>query len=286
MAEGREPKRCQICHSTSPQGRWSEEDVLPKWLRKRMLEQIRGLPADALPANWQPERRDVVHPVCEACNGRLNEMFEIPAIDLIKEIVDGSIIELTPRQQVVLAGWFVKTDILFEFARKVRYRGGRPGPPEPQRDESFRLDLLGMLEDGTPPANSTARIAYVSPIALPTPEPLVPPRWVNPTLYRLTSVHALPRIVSETVLWGVDPVPFIDATKHDDRFICIWPPQITKVRWPPSGLLGNADILGLRAAWRHHPDNIVGNLLPPEIRRPRTPASENDLTADSQPNRS
>ena len=270
----------------------------PKWLRQHILslfEAIKNeLPQSTLPPKWQPARRMVLCPVCKPCNNRLNEVFENPAIDLIKEMIGGSIIDLTPRRQVILAGWLVKSDNLYELARTEHYGpGGRIPRPE-QFHEELKLDLLGMMETGEPPANTSARVAYVSPspIVLPTRQPFLPPGWPGQIIRRLTSVNPILNVLSETALWPKEspqPMVFLDATQHDDRFINVWPPQITKARWPPRVILTPFDIDALRAAWHHHPDNVVddifADLSPAKAERPKTPPDEPNLPSSGHPHR-
>jgi hypothetical protein len=158
-------------------------------------------------------------------------------------MMDGSAISLTARELVLVAGWSAKTALVLRLADK---------DTEPYAAEVIRGYLGHMLKDATPPPNTTIRLGYLSDSLHRSHEGFLPPGWpdaLDP--HRgFFGLLAVPGFVCETI---VGPAPvirgFIDATKDDDRFVLIWPPQITGALWPPRGLLGPLDLEPLREAW-------------------------------------
>lgn len=148
---------CKICASAS--GPWTREDAYPVWLRRRVYEWYRALPPGRVESGWKPGSRTMLAPVCQRCQRRLNALFEMPARPLLLEMLTGSTIDLSSRQQVVIAGWFVKTAIVLGLARNPNR--GPTALPELSA-ERLRLDLCRMLKDGTPPIDATTRLAYVT----------------------------------------------------------------------------------------------------------------------------
>lgn len=228
----RSVKCCRICQSSD--GPWTEEDAYPKWLRKRLFRIYRALPPERrIPSQgWEQSPRALLKPVCQKCQRRLNQLFEVPAHPLLKAVLDDLSIVLTPRQQVIVASWCAKTAFVTGMARNER-RG--PPPLEPDLAEFMRLSLQSMLARGTPPLSSTVRIAYMTTeVTKPTQRRFLPPGWPHPDLIESLSLVSVPRFLSETLVIG-EPLltSFISGTQDDDRFIRIWPPHVTHVRWPP-----------------------------------------------------
>ncbi len=234
--------RCKVCDSTT--GPWTEEDGYPKWLRKRIHEWLRALPAGALDPGWEQGRRVLLKPVCQRCQRRLNDLFEVPAHELLKTMMDGSIVPLAPRQQGIVAGWAVKTALVLVLERTV----------EPYAAQLLRGYLGHMLKDGTPPANATARVAYLSDGLERSREGFLPPGWPDAldTRQGFVSVISVPGFICETIIGPAAVVrSFIDVTKEDDRFALIWPPQIAETRWPPPIPLSLFGSEALREEWSH-----------------------------------
>lgn len=250
-------KRCSIC--LKPEGPWTAEDIYPRWLRKWVLgimEAANATPSD-LP-EFQPIPRPLWKPVCQTCQRTLNKMFEIPASALMLELLEHTELALTPHQQIVIAAWLIKTDIIFALYREP------PFAPLPEQSRFLRAQLLRMMEDGTPPANSTARIAPIKEgdVASDTTRRFLPPGWPNLNISVVSSVSSLGTMVSETIIGGkLSVLPYVEATQDDDRFVYVWPPQVSNVSWPPPGRLSFYDVADLRKEWQQHPDNIIGGFF-------------------------
>lgn len=233
---------CRICKGT--EGPWTEEDAYPKWLRKRIHEWLRALPPEMpAPPGWEQGRRILLKPVCQPCQRRLNELFEVPAHGVLQEMMDGSVVALSPQQQITIAAWAVKTTLVLGLAKTGNL----------ELAEKPRTYLLQMLEGGTPPPNATARIAYLSDGLEESSGGFVPPGWPAALApYEIEATICMPGLVCETI---TSPSPaiasFIEATQHDERFIVVWPPQVASVIWPPRIPLSLLDPITLKEEWEY-----------------------------------
>jgi hypothetical protein len=257
-------RRCQICHSTT--GPWSAEDAYPKWLWRRMREVHKALPAEAVEPGWEQRPRVLLEPVCKWCNNRMNHLFEIRAKPLLVEIIDGSVIVLSPAQQVILGGWFVKTAAILGL---IPYAVSHP-ETKTMAYANLRTYLQTMLKDGLPPSHATARIGYLEYEFRETSGHFVPPGW---GMYEpggtVTVITSVPKVVAEIVTGDADYIAgFCDATEDDDRFIRVWPPISRDAIWPPNRRLTLDDADELRRAWNHAPEIVrapLGSIfLPPQ----------------------
>lgn len=257
MARQRQGKWCRICRSTT--GPWTREDAIPRWLHKRIRAEYRALPpARILDANWAQSRRVLLKPVCQPCQRRLNHLFEVPAHQLLKEITEGSALELSPRQQVILAGWIVKTALVLGLAHM---QGERVDSVNHRIYEGTRRRILRMLEDGRPPSDTTARIASVLPDGLqePSDRPLVPAPWGDRRPFYAMNVMSFPGLACEVLVTTVaTALGFVRATEDDDRFLRVWPPSVATVHWPPRVPLSLLDVAALRTQWQHPPESFGG----------------------------
>jgi hypothetical protein len=187
--------------------------------------------------------RALLKPVCKECQSRLNETFEAPAAPILKAMIDGSIVQLSPRQQEIVAGWIAKTLLVLGLCPGKHPSGGGHAA-------QLRLHLRDMLNSGAPPDNTTIRIAYVSKNLDPPQRGFVPPGWPNLDRMEILSISGFPHLLCEMVVSDAPNVlAFIDATKDDDRFLRIWPRHATDVLWPPPSLLGLLDIAVFIAEW-------------------------------------
>jgi hypothetical protein len=185
-------------------------------------------------------------------------MFEIPASSLMLELLDQTEMTLTAKQQMTIAAWLIKTDIIFALYREPPFALGL------HCSELLRHKLLRMMDDGMPPPNTTARIAPIreGDVRTEKPKRFLPEGWPNLAISIVSSVSPLVTLVSETIIGGdLSVVPYVAATQNDDRFIYVWPPQIGDVRWPPPGRLSFYDVVDLRGEWHLHPDNIIGGFF-------------------------
>ncbi len=246
---------CRICAREIPPRQKTTEDAHPLWLRKRILAWFRSFPPEVIvDPKWEQAGRTLLKPVCQRCQRRLNETFEIPARPILTAMFDRSVVTLTPRQQVIVAGWIAKTILVL---------GLSPGKhPAAEYSDALRLYLCGTLDSGTPPDNATIRIAYVSEELDPPQRGFVPPGWPNQDRLEFLSISGYPHLLCEMLVSNAPgTLAFIDATKDDERFLRIWPPHLTEVLWPPPSLLGLLDIAAFLAAWGE-PADIVQSDFP------------------------
>ena len=232
-----QPPRCRICRSAT--GPWTREDAFPEWVRKRLRDEYRALAQGRADRRWEQTPRVLLTPVCEACQRRLNTVFEIPARQTLIDMMDGSTV-LTPRKQVVIAGWIAKTTLVITMCDE---------RVDASVVEQMRVRLVELMKDGTPADDTTVRVAHVSDTGHGAGQPFLPANW-PPERYEIGSVFHLPNLICET-LAGPRPViaQFVEATEGDGRFVCVWPAPITDAVWPPAIALSMADAQALKDEW-------------------------------------
>src|SRR4051812_28629355 len=98
---------CKICLLSRQN--WTKEDAYPQWLRARIRDWYSARPDGP---QWAQVSRVFLRPVCEPCQERLNELFEQPTSELLKTMLEGPLVSLSPRRQALLAGWAVKTGLV------------------------------------------------------------------------------------------------------------------------------------------------------------------------------
>lgn len=255
MSQYKNPKRCEICRIH--RGPWHKEDVYPLWLRRYVLDLVK-----AHPGGWMYEPRPrILLNTCDNCQKRLARRFEHPASRILKTMMDGLPFTLTASDQQIVASWAVKTDLLSIVARKYSLRRlVRPtvAPPRPDVAEYCRQVVHVMITDVSPPPNTLVRLAYFTDRAAETPEPLIPPGWPR-RANDLALVICIPNLVFEIIIGSSIPLEsFIDATKCDQRFVLIWPPNPAGIAWPPATAVTPDVVQRLRDEWGHSPDDVVG----------------------------
>jgi hypothetical protein len=168
----------------------------------------------------------------------------VPAHALLKEMMDGSALSLSPRQQLLVGGWVAKTALVLILGRT----------SEPRHIDLLRGHLRHLLEHGTPPPDTTVRVAYLSNRLDESRGGFLPSGWpdAHNTSGGIVHVVSVPGLVAET-LTGPGPLirSYIEATKDDDRFVVVWPPHVTAQVWPPAVVFSAPDAEALRDAWRH-----------------------------------
>lgn len=172
-------------------------------------------------------------------------------------MLDDLAIVLTQSQQTVLAAWFAKTGIVLTLARPV------PDPdPRASGREDARVSLCAMLTTRRPPQDMILRVAHMAPTAPRTTQSFVPPSWATIKPYAFNAIVTLTHFLFEQQIGVRAPVAqFVDATKHDDRFLTIWPRATTSVTWPPPITLNIEDANRLRDEWRHTPEAMTPNAI-------------------------
>lgn len=171
-------------------------------------------------------------------------MFEDEAAPLIKPMVKGEPILLSPRQQVFLGGWITKTALIINLSDTPTH--------DPTRDET-RQYLNETMETGLPPVQTSVRIMRVqegpdlggsSSVSHLLPEPLP----AGDSLALLNFGY----VAFELILGSRDEVlPFVARTQDNDWFVRVWPPDIPQHRkvWPPSKSLSRGEYRRVKQAW-------------------------------------
>lgn len=213
-----------------------------------MYDWFRSLPKGYLPPDWTPGSKTILKPVCQQCQKRLNVRFESPAALVLKPMLDGSEVLLSPPQAKFVAAWGTKTALVLRLKAAID-QGMR------EATQDLRLQLLQLIEGRSPAPTTTTRIAYLADHLEASRGQLLPAGWPDVVEGRpgsWISVIAAPGLICETICAPSDVVgSFIDMTKDDDRFIVVWPePPIPRL-WPPREIMSLFDLDALSKAWGH-----------------------------------
>jgi hypothetical protein len=128
--------------------------------------------------------------------------------------------------------------------------------------------MLQLLETGAPPEHSSVRVARVSNDMHATQEGFIQGTWSKAKPYRSLSIISVSGLLAEVMIGEPATIAeFVDVTRHDDRLVRLWPPQITSQHWPPEASLTLVDSQTFRAEWEHPPEIVRGRF--PAIKRPR-----------------
>lgn len=151
MSGHRKLRSCSICLVVSTQ-KMTKEDSYPKWLRQIILQAYGDVDPSRLEKGWEQPRRVLLHSVCVPCQRRLNAAFEVPATQLLKDMMSGRPMLLSTAQQRVIAAWMAKTVLVLIMS----------GPSPAQRIERCRRMLLDMMarDEPGPAQNFSIKLAY------------------------------------------------------------------------------------------------------------------------------
>lgn len=203
-----------VCRLCARPGYITSEDIVPTWLRKHIIRTYGPFPDGRAP-------RRIKTRICRSCNGGLGRLFENSAPRLIRPLVDGEDVNLTPDQQSFLGGWITKTSIMGNFA------GANPS------DWGYDLSrsmLSTMMASGHPPVGTSVRIAYCDPwnnsegvggdIRTVLPGEMAP-------LHDFFAVTTLGFLAWEMVTGLATYIyPYIEQTDRlNSNFVRIWPPR-------------------------------------------------------------
>lgn len=261
---------CYLC------ARWSEltdEDVVSTWVR-RVLKTMHD-PTHDLPPRY-------LMPLCGPCNNALGNQFENPAAPILKPLIRGETVTLTPQQQKIVASWAVMKDYEFAMARDVFFTADGPVVASPRERERYRPSLVRLMMDGVPDPNTSVRIGTVGFTTSPDLTPFIPRDWDREWIF-MSSLNPIGLLVVEGVEGGgsTDIADFIAHTASDDRLTRIWPPLAHDVTIRPT--LGAPDADRLRDELGHRRDNIVGGgfrllaeLADPHVRTSGGKAADRD----------
>jgi hypothetical protein len=243
---------CYLCLTF---GEITDEDVMPKWMRKT----LRKLATD--PTAPQPPK--FLMPLCRPCNNGLGNRYEQKVAPIVRPLMMGSAITLDTDQQLLVASWAVLKDMEFAMAREYIYSFDGITRTSVRRRERWRTALRMLLRDDRPLPITSVRVGAL--MGLGVTDGRLFPEDLDPLDAFLTSVFPVGSGVFETVTAGDGDNAFlegfIEQTANDERLIRIWPPQQPVVTIEPALLLG--DVARLRNELGHHPDNLVGGFTKP-----------------------
>lgn len=246
MAPATKPQ-CPLCRR---QGKLTDEDVMPLWLRRAILAQW----GEELAERKQLPPKMILR-VCLTCNQLMARRFEAPSAPLIKPLVQAAPSRLTPRDRVLIARWFIKTGLLLDLRQETR----------PRMQDFLRFLLAHLLfGDGNPPPGTSIRVGACD-VILDRPT-LVPYTAVDEhpgDVSYLLEGHPLPTTVLGTVgnfgrlafevqlgVPGQGVESFVQSVQRNDALLRIWPPNVGgDVDWPPGRTLRQDELRDLKAAW-------------------------------------
>lgn len=191
--------------------------------------------------------------ICRRCNSEMGEKFDDPTAPILKPMMDGYEVTLTPQAQVRVATWLLKYVLLGTLQIIVNPKTGTLQQDEPLR--KYLADRLRhMLMTRTPPPGTFVRIAAVN-MSDATPLSVDSIRAYEP------ANDAPEGVISGAGRFGVfmydgfigseDEVFDLINRAVDDkgRLIRIWPPQVEDVLWPPRPLFSESEYWSLVQAW-------------------------------------
>lgn len=104
------PSKMGTCPLCGEQRELTKEHVVPAWMLRDMRDKLTWI---------APELgvvRELVVPVCRACNTWMNRRIETPAMPLLRSLNAGTERVLTSKQQMRLAVWFTKSYMMYDIA--------------------------------------------------------------------------------------------------------------------------------------------------------------------------
>jgi hypothetical protein len=212
---------CPICRQRG--GKKTKEDVWPVWLRLE-LERLGGR---------RPDR--VIYYVCGICQARLSKHFETPAAPILKPMLAGLAVQLSPDQQLIVARWIVKTQLLL-LAKDAERPVIAPTPRLDRRDHALRL-VRQVIADLAPPPGCLIRLGRHDRSLPKDPTPMEDRTYI-PTR-EFPRLDAAGSCISGALYWqcflGRPDRLFsvVEATRSDDWYCQTWPQQPRSVQWPP-----------------------------------------------------
>jgi hypothetical protein len=244
-------KRCVFCQASGYGVKFTQEHVLPEWLRTSALiefgegEEVArlngrrvGKPRRAKPFNRRP------HIVCQQCNNGWMKELEDRARPILLPLLDGFKITLPLANQRVVAAWAAKTCFALMYSDRYsphyvpgahyQFMAERKGAEPPSEvgvllaydDSSTEGDEI-IIADGA------GRRAYLWAFAPREVTVLPPGTDVEYPVYVLTlRIHRLVCVVvgSATLPLSYGPIPYIGEPEYLRR---VWPLNEVPVLWPP-----------------------------------------------------
>lgn len=171
--------------------------------------------------------------ICGECNGKLSEAFEQPASALFKRIIEAESMTLSISDQIVLARWTVKTDMLLLLRRAVLARDAEPAVPA-ATVASIRADVAKMTsQSGWLPDHCVVRIGRVIPNSFPIRLRNIRPFDITESGH-VHSFNTLANVVTESVIFAPhSAAEYAARARIDARMLVLCPNDGSAQNWPP-----------------------------------------------------
>lgn len=225
---------CPLCESISH--RLTDEDILPMWARRSLLDLFNDYGVQA------PPRYKIR--ICRTCNETLGRRYESNAAPIMRPMVGDEPTQLSVSDQQIVAAWIVKTTLLMSFV----------GSPANHRDHLFAQFLLQRLIAGED-------LALSASVRLARYDPRSPDEAQHHDVSHLLPDGRASRVsffAVSTLGWlawelaiGVQEelLPITSRVDAAGKFVDIWPSPLSTVTWPPPKPLTRGELIGLRRAW-------------------------------------
>jgi hypothetical protein len=177
----------------------------------------------------------VIYFICEQCQRRLARHFENPAAVIIKPMLAGQPVSLSPDQQLIVARWVVKTELL-RLAKDAEHPTIAPTARWDRRRHALRL-AREVLANLAPPEGCLIRVGHLDRSLSNDPTP-VEDRTYIPT-EQFPRMDAAGSGIAGAFYWQCflgQPeriVSVLEATGSEDWYCQVWPAQPSSVQWPP-----------------------------------------------------
>lgn len=249
-------RACPIC---AERRELNDEDVLPQWVRRGW----KALVEQAFPGLvWQVP--SFKFRICTVCNSQMGELFEEQAAPILKPMMAGHVVLLTPRQQGLVGAWITRTNLALSLRRQTM-AASLSGTPPNEIHEATRAALHAMILTGIPPLRTSVRIGLLDFRGAKDE--------VTPAEKRFQPSPPFPK----AILWGSSGFAYLifdyivgepdgvavleDRITDEDWLIRVWPPQVEEILWPPPNIFLRGDRDALAQAWgkaaaRHRPEHI------------------------------
>ena len=117
MTDRTRGRRCLWCNQSVTGLSRTGEDVIPRWLGKRVRSHGPfQLLVDGTAVSHESPTPVMRIPICDTCNGWLNEWAEVYGKSIIIRLLDGIQQKLTRAQQMRAAIWLFKTELMHKLS--------------------------------------------------------------------------------------------------------------------------------------------------------------------------
>lgn len=179
--------------------------------------------------------------ICVECNSTLGRSFERQSSELLKPMLHGSAATLSPREQVLISRWVIKTSLLMTITGL-------------EKESSDRPRAIGivrkMVAERIPPAQTLVRIFKrdINEEETDTRQEQETILEAPPTAF--FSISSIGYFGWEMAIGPTGPIlEYQSETSGRVGFTQIWPPQKGEIQWPTSATVNTGEINSLRQAY-------------------------------------